>query len=126
MAFGRLVFVLAVAPGCFAEDSIDFVCHERARAPAVLPIDQAVELSLELSCDEDLSVSGWDLVAPPRGLGPPSESTTLTADRAQGREFRLVGTFTARSYVDLEAIRVSAVGDDRRNVLILRVDWSAP
>lgn len=126
MAVGRLVFVLAIAPACVAEDSIDFVCHERARAPAVLPIDQAVDLSLELTCEEDLAVSRWSLSAPPRGLGPPSEGAALTADRAQGREFRLVGTFTARSYVNLEEIRVTAVDDDTRSVLILRVDWSAP
>jgi hypothetical protein len=63
-------------------------------------------------------------MAPPASFGAPSASAVLTADRAQGREFALSGTFTPQSYVSLDAIAVSATRDDGVHDTLIVVDWS--
>jgi len=126
MPWCRLVFVLAVAPACFAEDTIDFVCHERARSPEVLPIDQPTPVTLDVSCAAEPGLTRLYLYAPPNQLGAPSGDAPLTATPTSGLEFRLEGTFTAQSYLDLAAISVRGVNDQQRSVTLVSVDWSAP
>lgn len=127
MGAGRsaVVALLGLSAGCLAEDSVDAVCHERGRTPAMLVGDGApVAVTLSIDCEVDLAITAWGLLAPPASFGAPSESAVLTADRAQGRAFALAGTFTPQSYVSLDAIVVSATRDDGVHDRLVIVDWS--
>lgn len=129
MGAGRFAVVallgVGASAGCVAEDSVDAVCHERARTPAVLAGNGTpTAVALTVSCEQDLALAQWNLHAAPASVGAPSESAVLAADRARGREFALVGTFTPQAYVRLDAVEVSATRDDGVHDTLIVVDWS--
>ena len=116
---------VGLGAGCLAEDSVDAVCHERGRTPAVLAGNGApTAITLAVSCEVDLALAHWNLYAPQGSVGAPSESAVLTADRAQGRAFALTGTFAPQAYVRLDAVEVSATRDDGVHDTLIVVDWS--
>lgn len=122
----RVLLAVAVLPACFAEDSVGYVCEERGRSPTVLAIGQPNALSLELSCDQELTLTQWSLQAAPASVGPPSGSVALTADRPTGRDFTLTGTFTPQSYWRLDDLLIVATDERGVRDRIVEIDWEHP
>jgi len=120
------LLAVAILPGCFADDPVVRVCEERARSPAVLVVGQRNELSLQLSCDRELTLEMWSLQASPDSLGPPSGGTSLTADVATGRDFTLTGSFTPEAYWSLDNLLILATNERGMRDHIVVVDWENP
>lgn len=120
-----LLVAAAILPACYAEDSIDHICEESARSPTVLAVDQPNSVSLQLSCDEELTLSQWLLEVRRSSPGPPYGGNELIADRPTGRDFTLTGTYTPDSSSNLDEIRVLAT--DQRGVVdeIVEIDWES-
>ena len=116
----------AVLPGCYAEDTIEYACEERGRSPAVLVPGEPAALTLQLSCEDELTLAQWDLLAQPSSLGPPSGGASLTADRTTGRDFTLTGNFTPESYWRLDELEIRATDDRGVRDIIVMVDWEHP
>lgn len=110
--------------GCFVEQRYELRCEEVGRSPAVVAQGQAGQVSLTVTCEEELVLHDWMLASSSAERMPASEP--LTADRERGRDFVLRGvlsndTVTPLDMSDLEVVATNE--EDLRDVLVV-LDWT--